>query len=82
MQNITLHSHIGPDGILNLKIPFTSNDANLEVKIIIQPITPKSKTPEEFGYPPNFFGEVIGGWEGEPLVRAEQGEFEQRETLK
>jgi len=30
---------------------------------------------------PGFFEEVIGGWAGEPLERAEQGEFETRETL-
>ncbi len=29
---------------------------------------------------PGFFEEVIGGWAGEPLERAEQGEFEMREV--
>lgn len=33
------------------------------------------------GWIPGFFEEVIGGWLGEPLVRAEQGEFEIREQL-
>lgn len=28
---------------------------------------------------PGFFEEVIGGWVGEPLERAEQGEYESRE---
>lgn len=82
MQSLTLHSQVGSDGILLLKVPFTSGDANLEVKVTIQPVKPETKTPEELGYPPGFFGEVIGGWAGEPLVRAEQGEFEQRETLQ
>jgi len=82
MQSLTLHSHIGADGILLLKVPFTPNEANLDVKVTIQPITSQPKTPEELGYPPGFFGEVIGGWVGEPLVRAEQGDFEQRERLK
>jgi len=82
MQSLTLHSHIGADGILLLKVPFTDDDANLEVKVIIQPITSQPKTSEKLGYPPGFFGEVIGGWVGEPLVRAEQGELEPRERLK
>lgn len=30
---------------------------------------------------PGFFEEVIGGWVGEPLERAEQGEYESREIL-
>jgi len=82
MQSLTLHSHIGTDGILLIKVPFTPLDVNLEVKVTIQPITSQPKTPEELGYPPDFFGEVAGGWVGEPLVRAEQNEFEQRERLK
>jgi hypothetical protein len=31
---------------------------------------------------PGFFEEVIGGWVGEPLERAEQGEYESREILR
>ena len=82
MQNITLHSNIGPDGILHLNIPFKSEDANVKVEVIIKPIMSKPKISEELGYPPGFFEEVAGGWAGEPLERAEQGEFEQREEIK
>jgi plasmid stability protein len=35
-------------------------------------------TPEELGWSPGFFEEVIGGWQGEPLTRGEQGKYEQR----
>jgi hypothetical protein len=82
MQSLTLDSYIGADGILLLKVPFTPQEANLKVKVTIQPVPSESKSPEELGYPPGFFEEVAGGWVGEPLVRAEQGEFEQRESLK
>lgn len=34
------------------------------------------------GWQPNFFEEVIGGWEGEPLKRAPQPDYEQREELR
>jgi hypothetical protein len=77
MQSLTLHSHIGADGILLLKVPFTPNEANLDVKVTIQPITSQPKTPEELGYPPRFFEEVAGGWVGEPLVREQPTEFQQ-----
>ena len=33
------------------------------------------------GWQPNFFEEVIGGWEGEPLTREPQPDYEQREEL-
>lgn len=33
------------------------------------------------GWPPGYFENVIGGWRGDPLVRAPQGEYEERERL-
>lgn len=33
------------------------------------------------GWPPGFFEEVVGGWQGEPLERAPQGEPEDRDDL-
>jgi len=82
MQSLTLDSHIGTDGILWLKVPFTLNEANLKVKVTIQPVTSESKSPEELGYPPGFFEEVAGGWVGEPLVREQPTEFDQREEMR
>lgn len=34
------------------------------------------------GWPEGFFEEVIGGWQGEPLERPPQGEFEAREAMR
>jgi len=36
---------------------------------------------QQEGWLPNFFEEVIGGWEGEPLVREPQPEDQEREPL-
>ncbi|PPJ63482.1 hypothetical protein [Cuspidothrix issatschenkoi] len=35
-------------------------------------------TPEELGYPADFFRETAGKWEGEPLIRGEQGVCDHR----
>ncbi|MFQ5436401.1 MAG: hypothetical protein ACE5FD_16170 [Anaerolineae bacterium] len=32
------------------------------------------------GWPESFFIEVVGGWQGEPLTRPSQGEFDLRES--
>ena len=32
-------------------------------------------------WPDWFFDEVVGGWQGEPLERGEQGEYEKRDIL-
>lgn len=37
-----------------------------------------TKTPEELGWSPGFFERTAGKWEGEPLTRGEQGQYEQR----
>ncbi len=39
------------------------------------------KTPEELGWSPGFFESTAGAWQGEPLTRGEQGEYEIREPL-
>lgn len=71
MKSITLRSHVGEDGVLKLQVPLDVINTDLEVMVIVQPITTTS-SPEAYQekeWLPGFFEEVIGGWEGEPLVR-------------
>ncbi|MDZ7955882.1 hypothetical protein [Nostoc sp. DedQUE09] len=76
MDSIKIRSHVGKDGILHLDIPVEMPDTEIEVTVTIQRVTPQQR-----GWMPGFFEEVIGGWVGEPLERAEQGEYETREPL-
>lgn len=84
MQSITLRSHVGEDGILQISVPIGMIDVDLEVMVIVQPIvkTESAKTPEELGWPPGFFERTFGAWEGEPLIRGDQGELQEREPLE
>ena len=55
----------------------------LEAAVQAQTLNPSeanvvTKTPEELGWTPGFFERTAGKWEGEPLIRGEQGEYEQR----
>ncbi|MFB2892675.1 MAG: hypothetical protein U7127_10915 [Phormidium sp.] len=78
-HKILVHSHVGSDGILQLQVPTEFKDTDLKVTITIQSATPpQKKTPEELGWTPGFFERTAGAWEGEPLKRGEQGEFEER----
>ncbi|MEG3925906.1 MULTISPECIES: hypothetical protein [unclassified Microcoleus] len=83
MQSIKLRSHVGSDGMLHLQIPGGIKDTDLEVIVIFQPIATASeaKTPEDLGWPPGFFERTFGCFQDEPLVRGEQGEYEEREEL-
>jgi hypothetical protein len=79
METITLHSRVGADGLLKLQVPVKLTNTELEVVLIVQPITPAG---QELGWPPEFFKEVAGGWQGELLVREEQEPYEIREDLE
>ncbi|KAB8315535.1 hypothetical protein SD81_029540 [Tolypothrix campylonemoides VB511288] len=83
MHSIKLKKRVGADGILHLDIPVGIADKEVEIMVIYQPLeTPtQQKTTQQKGWNPGFFEEVIGGWVGEPLERAEQGEYETREQL-
>jgi hypothetical protein len=76
MDSIKIRSYVGKDGILHLDIPVEMPDTEIEVTVTIQRVTPQQR-----GWMSGFFEEVIGGWVGEPLERAEQGEYETREPL-
>jgi hypothetical protein len=73
MLSVTLRSHVGSDGILNLQVPSEIRDAEVEVTVTVTPLSLASQAnqPEQRSWQPGFF-ELAGSWEGEPLVRPEQ----------
>jgi len=79
METITLHSRVGADGVLKLQVPVKLTNTDLDVVLIVQPVASGGQEP---GWPPGFFEEVAGGWQGELLVREDQGQYEVREELE
>ncbi len=70
MQSLVLHTRVGKDGILKLEAPIGITDAELEVILVVQPLEKGQATAASVpGWPPDFFREIIGGWQGKPLVR-------------
>ncbi|MGC1377036.1 MAG: hypothetical protein WA821_12465 [Anaerolineales bacterium] len=84
MQSVTLHTYVGKDGILKLETPIGIQDAELEVLLVVNLVKKKraARPQKAKGWPPGFFTDVVGGWQGEPLVREPQGEYEIRNELK
>lgn len=84
MQSVKFRSQVGSDGILHLELPVSVKDQEIEVMVIYQPLQPVAKkpTPEELGYPPNFFEETAGCLQDDPIQRWQQGEYEVREPLE
>jgi hypothetical protein len=62
MNSMKLRSHVGADGVLNLKVPVGVTNADVEVVVVFQLVeraqTPK--TPEELGWPAGFFEQTAG----------------------
>lgn len=82
MNSIALKTHTDVDGRLRLDVPTGLIDTDLEVIVIMQPVTTKQMTKlEDLGWPPDFFEKTFGSFRDEPLERPEQGEYEQREEL-
>jgi len=81
MQSINMKSHVGHDGVLKLQVPIGMQDMDLDITVIVQ----RSVCPGEVilagEWPPDFLDEIAGRWQGEALVRGDQGTYEAREML-
>lgn len=77
MTRMELTSRVGTDGVLSIRLPIGLADADREVKITVEPVSPATDTAEESDWH-RFLDETAGAWSGEKLVRPEQGEFEKR----
>jgi hypothetical protein len=92
MTSFQLRGRVRADGTLDLQVPAGLPETDVEVLVVLQPVPAPNgasghaavvgKTPEELGWPPGFFESTAGCWEGEPLERAPQGEYEEREPLQ
>lgn len=78
MQSLNLQIHVGKDGILKLETPIGVTNVDLEVILIVNPIT----EPLPIEWPANFFNEILGGWQGKPLIREPQGTYESRSDFQ
>lgn len=83
MQIISLKTHVGEDGILQISLPENIKNTDLEITLVYQPILEQNKTENDLskGWQKGFFDEVIGCWEGEELVRDKQPDYQEREEL-
>ena len=76
-MQIKLKSKVDAQGKLFLQLP--QQLANQELVIIITDSSEeKIPTPEELGYPADFFDKTTGKWEGEVLVRENLVDCDQR----
>ena len=81
MQSLTLHTRVGKDGILKLETPIKFKDIEVDVVLVVNTSTVKSKTKKEKDWPLGFFEKTFGSIPDFP-DRAPQAEYEIREALE
>jgi hypothetical protein len=83
MGVIRLTATAGPDGVLRLEVPTGSAGGEFEVQVVVtpKPAAGRPKTPDELGWPPGYFENVIGSIDDPAFRRHPQGEYEKREPL-
>jgi len=76
MKTLHFRQKSGANGRLRLDIPVGKADAECDVLVVVEPSAP----PPE--WLPGFWDQLSQGWQGEPLTRPAQGEFETRNPLR
>jgi hypothetical protein len=68
---IQVESRIKANGILELCVPTGLPESDVEVVIVVQPIpdADEKKSPEELGWPPEFFERTVGSLADDPIQR-------------
>ncbi len=81
MKTLHTRSHVGSSGILKLNLPTEIRDSDVEVVVILHPVEAANQSSAADEDWERFIEETAGRWQGEPLVRPEQGDFEERNEL-
>jgi hypothetical protein len=82
-ETIQIHSRVGEDGVLTLRLPLGSEDAGSEVLITIARLNGgHSSAPSATDDWREFVRQTYGSCARLGLDRHAQGEFEERETVR
>ena len=84
MKSLHARARVDAHGTLTLTLPPDMASQEVELIVVFEPVT-ATKTdelPTEVAeWPPGFFEQTAGAWQGEPLTRESQGEYEERDPL-
>ena len=83
MTALQLRSHIGADGMLELKVPAGVSETDVDVTVAFHPVSPagwKSETERQEWQ--EFVSKTAGSVDDPTFFRHEQGEFERRDALR
>ncbi|MGK5093561.1 hypothetical protein WDW89_16320 [Deltaproteobacteria bacterium TL4] len=79
MFSTQLTTHVGKDGILNLKVPLGVHDQDVEIVVVVNL---KTAFKTDHVKSADDLKSIIGAWQGEKLERCPQGDYETRKEFK
>lgn len=77
MNRMVLKSKVGADGVLRVSVPVGEAEANREVQLIIEPLSPTAASRQEYL---DFLQATSGAWQGE-FERPQHEDYEERDPL-
>ncbi len=77
MQTMRVSERTGKDGVLHVRVPLGTPDADFDVVLVVEPKRSKRAgvSPEELGWPPGYFESTFGSITDETFERPPQGEM-------
>jgi hypothetical protein len=76
VQTLRVTERTGKDGVLHVRIPLGTPEADFDVVVVVQPkgSEPSSVAPDERGWPAGYF-DLAGSIDDATFVRPPQGEL-------
>lgn len=80
MKTMTIRTRIGADGVLKLELPTDVTNSDVDVVVVMQPVSPAAMT--DNGYPVDFFEQIDGIDADDLQERPEQGHLSDRDVIE
>jgi hypothetical protein len=77
MRSMHVRARVDKQGQVMFRMPPEFADQDVDLVVVFEPL----KSAEAIGWPPGFFERTAGAWQGEPLTREPQGEYQERDPL-
>ncbi len=77
MNRLVMRSRVGADGVLQVQVPLSVDDANREVEVTIEAVRSATPAGEEYSA---WLHSIAGQWQGD-FERPPQGDLEERDAL-
>jgi hypothetical protein len=84
MKSLHVRAHVDAHGTLTLTMPPEMAGQDVELVVVFERVTSTrtaASPTEATGWPPGFFEQTAGAWQGEPLTREPQDTYQERDSL-